>query len=170
MSYIRDKLLKPRTWGRSTSCAIVWSMVIGATIGAVSQWWFGRPWIEFHGISATYIPGGDRIFVTGEYDARKTCSREEENTPLSAPDPLVWRQEVSGTGSEIISYAPVPDAPDLDIGTHRFWQEIPLVKGINPDGWSVAITVSCSNEPVAIRSRSSIVQFIDPVFPQGGKL
>lgn len=145
---------------------MMWGAVFVAGVGGFAFGvWMNQPtppWIEFESIAATYEAGSEKVVVTGVYTARKTCSREEQNTPDTAADPLNWAQRVEGTGPEIVNYAPRPGPPDLKVGTHPFEQEIPLTGGILPDGWRVQVTVSCAQEPFAIRSRSVKVLYLPP--------
>lgn len=137
--------------------------IVGVIIGAAVSWWINRPippWIEFNSVEAIYIEGSQVVNVYGVYTARKVCSKQEQETAEEAPPPLVWRQEVRGTGSEIVSYAPRPDPPSLQLGTHKFRTQIPLNEGIEPDGWSVSITVSCDTEALAVRSKPAYVQYL----------
>lgn len=152
------RILHQKTW--ITVGAAVAAGAIGFGIGVWSSM-PTPPWIEFGPVEATYVRGSNKIIVSGVYTARKECSRAEQNTPPSGPDPLQWAQRVEGTGPEIVSYAPRPTPPKLEIGTHRFVQEIPLTEGIEPDGWRVQVTVSCAQEPYAIRSRSATVRYIE---------
>lgn len=138
-------------------------VAFGLVVGFAASWWINHPtppWLEFHSIAAIYERGSTVVKVRGVYTAHKECSREGQNVQQSSPAPLVWRQEVEGTGPEVVSYAPRPEAPELKIGTHEFFTEIPLNEGISPDGWHVAVLVSCGTEPLAIRSRSEPVKFI----------
>ena len=137
-------------------------LLVAVATGVLLGWWVTRPtepWLEFKSVHATYEPGSSVIHVSGEYKATRTCSRAEQDTKPAAPDPLIWRQEVLGTGPQVVVYAPRPDPPELRVGMHGFQQQIPLETGILPDGWVVSVTVSCSDEPFAIRSRSTVVEF-----------
>lgn len=131
--------------------------------GLSVSWWLNRPdppWLVFTDISATYEPGSTVIKVTGTYTATRTCPPTEN--PNQA-DPLEWEQRVKGTKrAPVAIYAPQPEAPKLEKGTHRFAQEIPLEKGILPDGWHVSVLVTCAKEPFAIRSKSVPVEFVEP--------
>lgn len=147
---------------RAKAYMILPTLAIGIGAGWGIAWWLNQPWLEFHDVTSTYTRGSKVVKVTGMYSSTKECSRKEENTRRGAPDPLVWRQEVEGTGAEVVYYGPRPRAPELKIGTHSFAIEIPMTEGIEPDGWKVAVLVSCGSEPLAIRSNSVPVVFIGP--------
>jgi hypothetical protein len=147
-------------WLRQRKSLIVLA-VSCATGGAAVSWWLNQPippWISFPELRATYERGSKTVDVSGIYTARKTCSRDEQDVRPGEHNPLVWRQEVQGTGPEIIQYAPSPAPPKLERGTHPFYTFIPLTEGIEPDGWQVSILVTCANEP-AIRSHQTKVEY-----------
>lgn len=139
------------------------SVIAGITLGASVSWYLNipvPPWIEIHEVQATYARGSKVVNVSGSYTAARICSRLEQGTMPGSPEPLVWRQEVRGTGAEVVQYAPRPASPTLEVGTHSFVTEIPLNEGISPDGWSVAVIVSCDTEPYAVRSKSVAVEYL----------
>jgi len=133
-------------------------LLCGAVAGFAGSWWINRPeppWLWFPEVNATYVPGTRVVDVSGRYVATKTCAPTD-----GEPNPLIWRQEVEGSGPELVQYAPRPAPPDLIIGEHGFQTEIPLTEGIAPDGWEVSILVTCTNEPFAIRSNAARVRFL----------
>lgn len=150
-------------WGGNISRPVWVSALVGVLIGAAISWWINSPippWIEIDEVSATYVRGSRLVNVAGEYTARRTCSREEQGTLSKSPEPLLWRQEVQGTGPEIVQYAQRPDPPVLQIGTHPFVTDLPLDEGIDPDGWRISVIVSCDTEPYAVRSKSVEVEYL----------
>ena len=162
--YIRHKMLNPHAWGRSVSCAAVWSMVLGALVGGVGAWWFSRPWIEFKPLTAYYIDGDPAIYVSGRYQVNREC-----NTSSS---PIVWRIEALATDGQIALYGPQPVVPEMSRGEHLYNEKLPLLETIRPDGWRVTALVTCTSASgrQTIASDPAVVRMIDPAVPGGGKL
>jgi hypothetical protein len=162
--YIRHKMLNPTTWGRSTSCAIVWSMVVGALIGGGGAWWFSRPWIEFNPLIAQYIEGDPAIYVSGTYSVNRECDISKS--------PIVWRIEALATDGQIALYGPQPVLPDMSRGRHYYQEKLPLLATIRPDGWRTTVLVTCTSASgqQTIASDPAIVQMFNADFPRGGGL
>jgi hypothetical protein len=148
---------------RSWSPKLIATVVLCFVAGLMVSWWVNRPvppWLEFGDVQANYVKGSRAIQVEGTYTATKTC--DGNGGMDDGREPLIWRQEVEGSGPQIVNYAPRPAPPDLQLGTHEFRTEIPLDEGIDPDGWRVSILVTCTETPFAIRSESATVTYVDP--------
>lgn len=143
-------------------------MVACAAVGFGLSWWINEPempWLTLTNIHATYLPGGDSVKVTGRYLAQHDCRVIDPNRP----NPLTWRQEVQGSKeTPLIQYGVQPDPPNLRVGEHGFQQEIPLQKGILPDGWILWVLVTCDREFLPVRSLGAKVKFLPPLAASAG--
>ena len=162
--YVQHKLLNPRAWGRSTSCAVIWSMVIGAMIGGGTAWWFSRPWLQFESLTAQYIKGDPAIYVSGSYQVNRECEIRHS--------PIVWRIEALATDGQIALYGPQPIVPEMSKGVHLYQEKLPLRAMIRPDGWKVTVLVTCTSASgqQTIASDPTVVVMVDPAVPRGGQL
>ena len=122
------------------------ALLVSAAIGLGIGWWLGSPpppWLAFPEVRATYVPGSNVVEVTGLYRARNTCTKDDA---AGSMNPLVWRAEVVGSGPEIAQVGTIPPPPNLTLGEHPFKTAIELTEGISPDGWVVAMLVTCTGQ------------------------
>jgi hypothetical protein len=131
-----SKILRPREWGRSPSCWVTWSIVIGGAIGLWLGWFLFRPWIEFTAPIAMYRMGTGQVWIEGAYVVHRVCDKTDID-PTSA-----WRTELVA-GSRVYLFAPQPVSPPLTPGEHVYKMVVDVGPSARPEEWTMGVRVTC---------------------------
>ena len=130
---------------------------VSAAVGLGGGYWLALPpppWLTFHEVRASYVPGSNVITVDGRYRARNVCAKDDDVPGTT--NPLVWRAEVVGSGPEIVQLGTTPPPPILELGDNKFKTAIQLTEGISPDGWVMAMLVTCTGKQPILEPVRSI--------------